>query len=166
MDRIIRNLRVLWRAESIVAEVRMRQMVARVGLRTAAVALGLFGVMMGNLAVFFALQQVWGPIWAAATIGGLNIAVALLLFLVAAKMHAGRDLDVALEVRDLALRELETDAQALQAQITGIGDEIRGMKQTLGDVIRHPLDAALPQLLVPLAGAVIKALRRSTAAKT
>jgi hypothetical protein len=162
MDRTMRNLRALWRAESIVADVRLRQFVTRVGLRTAAAALGLFGLMMANIAVFFALQQVWGPIWAAAAIGGFNIALALILFVVAARIDAGRELDLAMEVRNLALQELEVDARALQTQFVGLRDEVIGMKQSLGSFIRHPLDAALPQLLVPLAGLIIKSLRKST----
>jgi hypothetical protein len=160
MDSIVRNLRVLWRAESIVADARLKQVVARIGLRAAAAALALFGFFMCNVAVFFALQEIWGPIWAAAAIGGANIALAIVLFVVAGAAQGGREMALAVEVRDMALRELETDAKAVQAQFAGIRDDVRGVQQAVGNFIRHPIDAALPQLIVPLAGVIIKALRK------
>ena len=161
MDTIIRNLRVLWRAESIIADIRFRQLITRLGLRGIAALLGLFGFLMGNLAVFFALEQAWGPIWAAAAIGGANLLLAIILLVIAERTNSGREMDLALEVRNLALQELEADAQSLQLQLTDLRDEVRGVRNAIGNFVRHPLDAVLPQVLVPLAGAVIKGLRKS-----
>ncbi len=166
MDGMIRNLRVLWRAESIVADARLKQTIARIGLRAAAVALGLFGFFMLNLAAYFALQELWGPIMAAAAIGGADVVAAIVLFIVAARAPGGRELDLAVEVRNLALQELETEAKAVQAQFAGIRDDVRGVQRAVGDFIRHPIDSALPQLIVPLAGLVLKALKKSGADKS
>jgi hypothetical protein len=164
MDRLIRNGRILWRAQSIVADIRLRQLITRIGLRTAAVAVGLFGFMMGNLAVFFGVEQALGPVWAAGLIAAANVTLSVALFLAAARAIEGRELELALDVRNLALQEIESEAQALQAQIAELRNDVRGMKQSLGTFIRHPIDTALPQLLVPLAGAVIKGMRKSGAA--
>lgn len=161
MDNVVRNLRVLWRAESIIADIRLRQLVARSGLRAAAAFLGLFAFLMANLAVFFALQEIWGSIWAAAAVGGVNFVLALVLLMIAERMKPGREMDLALEVRNMALQSLEEDAQSVQMQLTELREEVRGVRQAIVGFVRHPLDAVLPGMLVPLAGAVIKGLKKS-----
>ncbi|MGO9391665.1 phage holin family protein [Rhodoblastus sp.] len=166
MDSTIRNFRVFWRAETIVADVRLRQLASRMGFKAAAVALGLFGVIMVNIAIFFALQQTWGSGWAASAIGGANIFLAIVLFFFSESAQSGRDLDLALEVRDLALKELETDAIALRQQLVELRGEIIGIRQSVGNFIHNPIDTALPQLLIPLINALIHGLRKSTAAKS
>jgi prefoldin subunit 5 len=69
-------------------------------------------------------------------------------------------MELALEVRNGALQALEADAQALQQQIAGFRDEVREVKEAVVGFVSHPLDSILPGLLVPLAGAVIKGLKK------
>jgi len=160
MDSIVRNLRVIWRAESIIADIRFRQMMIRSSLRGAAALLGLFAYFMANLAVFFTLDQAWGSIWAAAAVALGNLVIAILLLMIAGKSKPGREMELALEVRDSALQALETDAEAIQLQLTELRDEVRGMKQAIVGFVRHPIDSVLPAMLVPLAGAVLKNLKK------
>jgi hypothetical protein len=161
MDNVVRNLRILWRAESIIADIRFRQMMTRSSLRGAAVLLGVFAFLMGNLALFFALEQSWGSIWAAGLVGLANLFLAVILLIIAERSKPGREMELALEVRNTALEALETDAQVIQQQLTELRDEVRGVRQAIVGFVRHPLDAVLPGMLVPLAGAVIKGLKKS-----
>ena len=160
MDNLVRNLRVLWRAESIIADIRVRQMMARSSMRGIAALLGGFAFLMGNLALFFALEQAWGAIWAAALIGLANLLLAIILLVVAERAKPGREMELALEVRNTALQALETDAQVIQQQLAEFRDEVRGVREAVVGFVRHPLDAVLPGMLVPLAGAVIKGLKK------
>ncbi len=165
MENVVRNLRVLWRAESIIADVRLRQMMVRSGLRGAAVLLGLFAFLMANLAVFFALQQIWGAIWAAAAVSAGNVLLAGILLFAAGRTAPGREMELALEVRNNALENLEADALVVQAQLVELREEIRGVRRAITGFAHHPLDNLLPNLLVPLAGAIAKGLKKSDAAK-
>lgn len=160
MDNLVRNLRVLWRAESIIADIRFRQMMARSSMRGIAALLGGFAFLMGNLALFFALEQAWGAIWAAALIGLANLLLAIILLVVAERSKPGREMELALELRNTALQALETDAQVIQQQLAEFRDEVRGVREAVVGFVRHPLDAVLPGMLVPLAGAVIKGLKK------
>lgn len=160
MDNVARNLRILWRAESIIVDIRLRQMMARSSLRAVAALLGAFAFLMGNLSLFFALEQSWGHIWAAALIGLANLLLSVVLLIVAQRSKPGREMELALEVRNSALEALETDAQALQQQLAEFRDEFRGVRDAVVGFVRHPLDSVLPSLLVPLAGAVIKGLKK------
>ncbi|MFC1455958.1 phage holin family protein [Microvirga arabica] len=160
MDNLVRNLRVLWRAESIIADIRFRQMMTRSSLRGIAALLGAFAFLMGNLALFFALEQAWGTIWAAVLIGLANLLLAIILLVVAERSKPGREMELALEVRNMALQSLETDAQAIQQQLSDFRNEVRGVREAVVGFVRHPLDSVLPGMLVPLAGAVIKGLTK------
>ncbi len=166
MDSIVRNLRVLWRAESIIADIRLRQVATRSGLRGVAALLGAFAYLMGNLAFFFALEQAWGSIWAAALVGVANLLLAIVLLVVAERSRPGREMELALEVRNTALQALEADAQVVQQQLAELRDEVRGVRQAIVGFVRHPLDAVLPGMLVPLAGAVIKGLKKADEGKS
>ena len=65
-DNIAKNLRVLWRTDRIIAEIRMRHMLIGLGLRAFAALIAAFGLLMLELSAYFALVQIWSAIWAAA----------------------------------------------------------------------------------------------------
>jgi hypothetical protein len=129
MDNVVRNLRILWRAESIIADISFRQMMTRSFLRGAAALLGAFAFLMGNLSLFFALQQAWGRNWAAAVIALANLLLAVVILIVAQRSKPGREMELALEVRNSALQALEMDAQVLQQQLAEFRDEVRGVRR-------------------------------------
>jgi hypothetical protein len=161
MDNAVRNLRILWRAESIVADICLRQMMTRSSLRGIAALLGVFAFLMTNLSLFFALQQDWGLIWAAAVIALANLLLSIVLLIIAQRSKPGREMELALEVRTSALQALEADAQGVQEQLAEFREEVRGVREAVVGFVRHPLDSVLPNLLVPVAGAVIKGLKKS-----
>ncbi|HLN11210.1 MAG TPA: phage holin family protein [Xanthobacteraceae bacterium] len=160
MDNIVRHLRVLWRADSIIADIRFRVLLRRSGLIAFASLIAVFGLFMLNVAGYFALEQFWGPIWAAAVVSLIDFVVALVLVLIAARSNPGHELDLALEVRGLAMRGLEDEAQSVQASLVALHDEIRGVSTALTGFVRHPLDAALPALIGPLTNILLKALKK------
>jgi hypothetical protein len=166
MDNAVRNLRVLWRAETIIADIRLRHVVTRSGLRGAAALLGVFAFLMVNLAAFFALEQVWGPIWAAAAIAFVSLLAAALLLTIAARAKPGREMELALEVRNTALQALEVDAHSFQKNLVELREEIRGVRQAVTGFARHPIDSLLPSLIVPVAGALVKSLKKADADKS
>ena len=71
-ENIVKNLRVLWRADRIIAEIRMRHMLIGLGLRAFAALIAAFGLLMLELSAYFALVQIWSAIIAAAILGGVN----------------------------------------------------------------------------------------------
>src|SRR5512140_694836 len=108
----------------------MRHMLVGFGLRAFAALIAAFGLLMLELAAYFALVQIWSAIVAAAALGAFNFLIAGIIFVIATRRPAGRDLDLANEIHDSAIDGLQAEAQALQSQVTG--------------VFRHPLDSVLP----------------------
>ncbi len=140
MDRFVNNLRVLWRTERAIADIKLRHALTRSGFHVAAGLLALIGLLMFEAAAFYALRDVWSTVTAALILGAANFVIAGILLLIADRKRPGRELDLANEIHRNTMDALQSDAKLLQADIA-----------SFGQALRHPLDSALPSLIVPLA---------------
>src|SRR6202022_3330448 len=129
-ENIVRNLRVLWRTDRIIAESRMRHLLIGLGLRAFAALIAAFGLLMLELSAYFALVQTWSAIPAAAILGAVHFAIAAILFVIAARPPGGRELELASEIHGSSVDALQLEARALQSQVTGM--------------VHHPLNGMLP----------------------
>ena len=149
-DHLVRHLRLFWRAETIVADIRMRRMAIGFCAMGAALLFGFLAVVTLSIAAYFALEPLWGAAWSAAAIAGAQIWLAAIAILIAARPAKSREADLALEVRDETLRVLSDDVRDLQREVT-----------SFARLIRHPFDGAFLSLLGPLAGFIVKSLTKS-----
>jgi hypothetical protein len=76
--------------------------------------------------------------------------IAAVLFVVAGRPPAGRELELATEIHGSAVEALQSEARALQTQFAGM--------------VHHPLNSVLPSVLVPLIMIIVKSLKKSKAA--
>jgi hypothetical protein len=148
-DNIIRNLRLLWRADKIIAEMRLRHMLVGTGLVAFAALIAAFGLLMFELAAYFALVGLVSAISAAAILGAVNLTISLILILIASRRSHGQELGLANEIHDTAIEALQLEAKAVQADFS--------------QLLHHPLNGVLP-LIVPLITAAISQLRKPAAA--
>ncbi|KQW20617.1 hypothetical protein ASC80_10280 [Afipia sp. Root123D2] len=148
-ENVIKTLRTLWRADRIIAEIRMKHMLIGLGLRAFAALIAAFGLLMLELAAYFVLVQIWGAISAAAVLGAINFIIATVLFVFAGRPSSGRELELANEIHASAVDALQIEARAAQAHFFGM--------------VHHPLNTALPLLLVPLITIIVRSLKKSTA---
>jgi hypothetical protein len=151
IDSIIANLRALIRANSIIADIHARNLVTRSGIAGVAGLVAAFGLVMFGLAAFFALEPVWGRVWAAVAVGAASCAIALMLVLIAGRIAPGHDLELAREVHKSALEGLIADARAVEAEAT-----------KLRNAVTHPLDSLIPAVVVPIAGILLNILKKRT----
>jgi len=149
-ENIVKNLRVLWRTDRIIAEMRLRHMLVGMGLRAFAALIAAFALLMFELAAYFALVQVINAIAAAAILGAANLAIALVLLFIASRRSLGQELTLANEIHDSAVDALQGEAQAAQSHVNRL--------------MHHPLEGVLP-LLVPLITAAISHLRKPSASE-
>lgn len=144
-DNVVKHLRVLWRTDRLIADIRLRHMLVSLGLRAFAALIAVFGLLMFELAAYFALVQIWSAITAAAVLGGVNFALAAVLFLIAARPPSGRELDLANDIHGSSIEALQIEARALQSQVAG--------------AMNHPLNSIIP-LILPLVAIIIRTLKR------
>ena len=148
-ENIVRNLRLLYRADKIIAEMRLRHMLVGLGLLAFAALISAFSLLMFELAAYFALVNLVSPIGAATILGAVNLLIALVLVVIASRRSLGQELTLANEIHDTAVEALQREAQAVQAQVDRM--------------LHHPLEGVLP-LIVPLITAAISHLRKPAAA--
>jgi len=108
-------------------------MLIGLGLRAFAALIAAFGLLMLELAAYFALVQIWSAVSSAAILGVVNFVIAAVLFAMAGRPPAGRELELANEIHSSAVDALQIEARAVQSQLSGM--------------IHHPLNSALPMLL-------------------
>jgi hypothetical protein len=151
-ENVVKHLRALWRTDRIIADIRMRHMLVGLGLRAFAALIAAFGLLMLELAAYFALVHIWSAISAAAILGVVNFVIAAVLFVMAGRPPAGRELEFANEIHGTAVEALQNEARAAQSQFAGM--------------VHHPLNSALPLILVPLITIIIKSLKKPGTAAT
>src|SRR3954464_10455910 len=135
-ENVVKHLRALWRTDRIIADIRMRHMLVGLGLRAFAALIAAFGPLMLELSAYFALVQIWSAISAAAILGIVNFVIAAILFVIAGRPPAGRELELASEIHGSAIEALQNEARTAQLQFTGM--------------VQHPLNGVLPLMVVPL----------------
>jgi Putative Actinobacterial Holin-X, holin superfamily III len=145
-ENVVKHLRVLWRTDRIIADIRLRHLLTGLGLRAFAALIAAFGLLMLELSAYFALVQIWSAITAAAVLGAINFVIAGILFFVAGRPLSGRDIEFANEIHGTSIEALQIEARALQTQISG--------------AVHHPLSAIVP-VLVPLIAIIVKNLRKT-----
>jgi len=143
-------LRMLWRTDRIIADIKMRHLLAGLGLRALAALIAVFGLLMLELSAYFALEKLWNPIYAAAALGLANFVIAALLFAIAARPPSGRELELANQIRDVSVDGLQNEARALHSQVTSF--------------MQNPLEGILPSMILPLITIIIKGLRKRSPA--
>jgi hypothetical protein len=148
-ENVVKHLRVLWRTDRIIADIRLRHLLVGLGLRAFAALIAAFGLLMLELSAYFALVQIWSAIAAAAILGTVNFAIAAVLLVVAGRPPSGRDIELANEIHGASIEALQLEARALQAQVSG--------------AVHHPLSTIVP-VLVPLIAIIVKSLRKTESA--
>jgi hypothetical protein len=150
LESIVAHMRVLWRTERIIADIRLRHFAANLGLRIFAALFAAFGLLLFELAAYFALVQLWSAITSAIALGAFNFALAAILLILALKRPMPSELALATEVQASAIEALRIEARSLQTSALG--------------VFHRPLENALASLLPRLIPVLIRSIKRSKAA--
>jgi hypothetical protein len=145
-----RHFRVLWRAERIIAETRLRILLRRSLLFALGGLVAVFGLGMSNVAAYVFLTPLWGAIWAALATAIGDFVIAGLVIVIALSARPGAELAAAAELRDASVEGLEAELAPLQERFAW-----------LSRAARDPLDTMLPAILVPLITSIVRGLRKS-----
>jgi hypothetical protein len=159
IDNLVRDFQVLRKADILIGRIWVNVIARRFALFAFAGLIAVFGLGMANVAGFYALQASVGPVWAAAIVAVVDLAIAVIILLVAANSQPGPEIDLALDVRKMAVEAIQTDARDLKLTIDALGQEIRDVKASIVGFAHNPLDVAAQKLLVPAALSIIRGMR-------
>jgi hypothetical protein len=152
IDNIIQSLRVLARADAMIAEAALKARLSEIMLRATAFSICLFGLFMLGIAVFFALQDLWGAIWAAVAVGSGSLALSGLVVLFSAHRRPRADLQIAYDMHKMAFDSLVEETRLAGSDLT----MVRGL-------LRGATEGTLVGAVVPLVSLLLRFLRRRSA---
>ena len=154
IQNVARSARLYARSEAMVVEILLRVYARKVAFVSIALLASAVGLGFLNLAGFFYLQSIWGPVWTPLALSLANFGIAAIAILVAVFAHPGPDLAMAKELRNVA-------GQALDEEVRSAGT-FGGMAGTLG----HSGDAGIGNLLLPAVIAIVSSIaKRKASAK-
>jgi hypothetical protein len=159
IDNFVRDLHVLWKADSLIGRIWLNLMARRFGLLALAGLVAVFGLAMANVAGFYGLEPSWGAMWAAAIVAVGDFLIAAAIMVLSRTVQTGPEMELAFELRRMAVASLETDARDLKNTFESFGQELRQAREGIAGLVQHPMDALTDRFLVPAALAVIKGLR-------
>lgn len=152
-NRISRNVNIAWRAERVISRRRFAVIQKQTGMMAfAGLVLGI-GVIMLNVAVFFWLAETYGNATAAAVVAIANFVIAGIVGMTAARMSAEKDLEPLIEVRDLAVEDIEAEVDEALAEARELAENVRQMA-------RDPFGAVGAGLLGPALSILVKSLKK------
>ncbi len=76
--------------------------------------------------------------------------------LIGISSQPGHEIDLAFDVRKMAVEAIQGDARNLKVTVDAFGQEIRDAKDNIAGILQNPLDAAVQKLLIPTAISIIK----------
>ncbi len=85
-----------------------------------------FGLLMLELAGYFALVQTWSAITAAAVLAAINFVIAAIILVIAIKWHPGREFELATEVHNSAIDALQIEGTVAAKPVFRIGSASAG----------------------------------------
>jgi len=149
VENVLRNLRVLWRADTIIAQAQLQHRLLRLGIQAFAALIFLFGLFCFELGAYFWLAQRYDAIVAAVILGATNLVISACVLIAVRFIQPGNEVQLASELHRSAVEALQADAIAVQSEI-----------QSFKTAMVRPLDSAPATIVVPAASLLIKALKK------
>ncbi|KIC38698.1 hypothetical protein RA27_19980 [Ruegeria sp. ANG-R] len=108
----------------------------------------LSALVLLNISLYFVLNAWMSPALSAAALAAANLTLACLLVLVAKRTNVEQEIAPAVEVRDMAIADIEDELSEMATEAREIVGAIKGIGS-------NPL-GSLPTLLIPLLTALLK----------
>lgn len=151
------KLRILVQAELALARIHAQRARAQASLFAVALVFALLGLGMMNLAGYHALAPRFGPAVGALLVSLANIVLAVTVIAVSRRAGPSEGEEkMAQDIRDMAYSELNTDIQAVKAELAHMSKEIRCIRLSFAS-----LTGILSSGLVSALGSITKVLKQS-----
>ncbi|MGR3661512.1 MAG: hypothetical protein ACU0CA_10075 [Paracoccaceae bacterium] len=148
MSRISRSLTTIYRTERLIARRSLAVLQNQIVLIALAGVVALIGLILVNVSLFYVLETRVSPAAASGILAVINIFFAGLLAAVAGRMNVENEIAPAVEVRDMAIADLEAEIEEASKEVRDIVNSLKGLG-------RDPL-GSLSTLVLPLITAILK----------
>ncbi len=152
-SRVARNANIALRAERVIARRRFAMLRTQTGLLTFAGLVAGIGVIMLNVGAFFWIASFQGNAAAGVIVAIVNFVLAVLLALFAARVNVDAELAPFMEVRDIAMQDIETEVGDALSEVHDLAENVRRMA-------KDPFSSTLSGLIGPALSILLKAMKK------
>ena len=125
MNEMMLKLRIWARAETTLLKINARRTGNRFTALSVALGFAIVAVGMINIGVFELLAVSQGRVEAAFYLAGVNGLLAALVVFLAQRSKPGLEEDMVNEIREMALAELQTDADQIKDEFDRVAEHLR-----------------------------------------
>ncbi len=134
MTEPLQKVRILSRAEIILLKIHLRSLAKKTIFCAAGLLVVLLAVGMLNVSGYMFLAERLHPPVAALLLAAFNAVIAAALFLTAKGTRPGPEATMAEEVRDLAIAELQADAEAALANFNEVKADVQRIRSGISAI--------------------------------
>ena len=160
MNTSAQKIRLLTRAEMALLRIHMRVAAKQSALYATAILLVLLSVLMLNVAAYFALNESFGKDVAALIVAAVNAVLAIILMLIASRTKPGPEAEMAQEIRDLAVAEINADVDRIRDGVNEVRADVQRIRSGFSGLVGGGSGFSLLQL-GPLLDLLIGILRKA-----
>ena len=128
MEETLLKLRILASAEMNLARVKSRRYASRAVFFAVAAGLFLLAVIMVNIGAYQWLSERYSESDAAFVVAIGNAVLGLLLGIIGWRVKASPEEQMAREIREMALEELNADVDDLQSEVSRVGKDVKRIR--------------------------------------
>lgn len=159
MSETMLKLRIWARAESTLAKITARRTGQRITAMAIAVGLALLTVGMVNLGTFELLAETYGRAKGAYYLAAGNGLLAILLVLAAQRSKPGLDEQMVSEIREMALAELQADADEFKEEFNRLTGHVRRIEDAVSGLTGSGSTLSKLTTLGPVVELAVQALK-------
>lgn len=155
MNRELSNkLHLLIRSEKALLKLEMRKKSRQVVLTVIALLAILATLVMLNVSTYLYLVESFSTLHAAMILTGINLTLAIVLFILASRQELGSEADAVQEIRDYALNELSGEFDEFKQEASEIRESFSKVSSGISSVFNRDFSAI--KALIPLVEIFVK----------
>ena len=131
MTAVMLKLRIWVHAETALLKINARQTGQRFTALAIALGLAILSVGMINIGIFELVAESYGRVKGAFYLAGGNGLLAAIVVVVAQRAKPGLEEQMVAEIREMALTELQSDADEVKAEFERIADRVRKIESSV-----------------------------------
>lgn len=131
MNEIMLKLRIWVHAETALLKINARRTGQRLTGLAIALGLAILAVGMINIGIFELLAETYGRVKGAFYLAGGNGVLAAIVVFVAQRSKPGLEEEMVAEIREMALTELQADADEIKEEYDRIADRVRKIEHAV-----------------------------------
>ena len=159
MNEVMLKLRIWVHAETALLKINARRTGQRFTALAIALGLAILAVGMINIGIFELLAETYGRVKGAFYLAGANGVLAALVVVIAQRSKPGLEEEMVEEIREMALAELQADADEVKEEFHRVADRVRKIEDAVSGLMGSGSPLSKVASLSPVVELAVHALK-------